>query len=143
MLNVTARLAVRINNLPDWDVDWDDMTPQCRRSELGCDHFLPSLEDADALNEAAVQYTMDFLVQQFESLKGMRHHVPLHQSPHPVRRSSVAPMAILFKDEKYKAETIDIVRQLMEDAALIGNSQVRTCIYAHHASCIHSRHYLR
>ncbi len=124
MLNVTARLAVRINNLPDWDVDWNDTTPQCSRSKLGCDHFLPSTEDADALNEAAVQYTMEFLVQEFDCLRNMKHHVPPHQSPHPVETPDVAPMAILFKDEKYKAETIEIIRQLMEDAALCGNSQV-------------------
>ena len=39
MLNVTARLAVKVQNLPDWEVDWDDITPQCSRSSLTCDNF--------------------------------------------------------------------------------------------------------
>ena len=52
MLNVTARLAVKIINLPDWTVDWNDNTPQCSRSSFDCSNFLPSIEDADALNEA-------------------------------------------------------------------------------------------
>lgn len=124
MLNVTARLAVKIENLPDWDVDWDDVTPQCSRSSLGCDHFLPSTDDADALNEAAIHYTMEFLVQEFDSLSSMKPYVPSRRSPHPVKIPTVAPMSILFKDEKYKAATIEIIRQLMDDANLSGNSQV-------------------
>ena len=28
MLNMTARLAVEIRNLPDWEIDWEDTTPQ-------------------------------------------------------------------------------------------------------------------
>ena len=59
MLNVTARLSVKVNNLPDWEVDWNDLTPQCSRSSLSCDHFLPSTEDATALEESAIQYTME------------------------------------------------------------------------------------
>ena len=115
MLNVTARLAVQIENLPDWDVDWGDTAPQCSRSDLGCDHFLPSIADANVLNEAAIQFTMEFLVEEFDSLKDLKICVP-RQSPHPVKTPTVAPMSILFKDEKYKAETIEIIRQLMEDA---------------------------
>lgn len=129
MLNVTARLALKIENLPDWDIDWCDTTPQCSRSELGCDHFLPSIEDAHALNESALQYTMEFLVQEFDGLKELKHHIPARQSPHPVKKPTVAPMPILFKDEKYKAATIEIIRQLMEDAKLQGTAQVH--IHAH------------
>ena len=33
------------------------------------------------------------------------------------------------RDEKYKAETIEIIRQLMDDAKLSGNSQVCMCNY--------------
>lgn len=43
---------------------------------------------------------------------------------HPQRKATVAPMEILFKDEKYKAETIDILTQLTQDAKLNGNPQV-------------------
>ena len=27
MLNVTARLALKISNLPNWTIDWNDRTP--------------------------------------------------------------------------------------------------------------------
>ena len=43
---------------------------------------------------------------------------------HPAKVPCVAPMSILFRDEKYKAEIIEIIRQLMDDAKLSGNSQV-------------------
>ena len=124
MLNITARLAVRIPNLPDWDVNWDDVTPQQSRSSLGIDDFLPSLSDADALNQAAIQYTMELLVEEFDSLHPLKPLVPALQTPHPVKTPTVAPMPILFRDEKYKAETIEILRQLIVDAKLSGNPQV-------------------
>lgn len=124
MLNVTARLAVKIENLPDWEVDWNDTTPQRSRNSLSCDHFLPSTDDADALNEAAIRYMMKFLVEEFDCLHDLKPHVPCHQNPHPVRSPTVAPMSILFKDEKYKAETIEIIRELMANANLSGNPQV-------------------
>lgn len=109
-----------MEHLPDWEVDWDDITPQCSQSSLSCDTFLPSIDDAKVLEESAIQYTMEILVQ-------VKSCVPARECPHPVRTPSVAPMSILFKDEKYKAETIDIIRQLMEDANLSGRSEV--CAY--------------
>ena len=44
-------------------------------------------------------------------------------------RSNVVPMKILFKDEKYKSETIDILIQLVTDAGLCGKPEVVTCVY--------------
>ena len=41
-----------------------------------------------------------------------------------MRKSVVVPMQALFKDEKYKSETIDILSVLMKDAALTGTPQV-------------------
>ena len=67
---------------------------------------------------------MEFLVDEFPSLSSLKHLVPPRQTLHPCRKATVAPMEILFKDEKYKAETIDILTQLTEDAKLKGNSQV-------------------
>ena len=160
MLNVTARLAVKVNNLPDWEVDWDDLTPQCSRSSLSCDHFLPSTEDATALEESAIQYTMEesaiqytmeesaiqytmeesaiqytmeesaiqytmeVLVQEFDCFKDLKCQVPSRESSHPAKTPTIVPMPILFKDEKYKAATIEIIRQLMKDANLSGRSEV-------------------
>ena len=125
MLNVTARLAVKVQNLPDWEVDWDDITPQCFRSSLTCDNFLPSIDDATALEESALQYTMEFLTQEFDSLSDLKQYSPPRNSPHQSKTPTVAPMCILFKDEKYKADTIEIIRQLMDDANLSGRSEVQ------------------
>ena len=124
MLNVTARLALKISNLPNWTIDWNDRTPQCSRMSLDISHFLPSTEDADALSQAAVHFTMEFLVEEFQSLKGLKSFVPPIQSLHPVSKPTVAPMAILFKDEKYKDKTIEIMQALMEEAKLSGTPQV-------------------
>ena len=38
-------------------------------------------------------------------------------------------MKILFKDEKYKSETIEILQQLMADADLKGHHQVSMITY--------------
>ena len=46
MLNVTARLALKINHLPDWEVDWEDVAP---RNSLTYDTFLPNIDDASAI----------------------------------------------------------------------------------------------
>ncbi len=126
MLNVTARLAVKIVNLPDWTIDWNDNNPQCSRKSLDSSHFLPSIEDADTISRAAITYTMKFLVEEFDHLKDLKCFVPPAQSPHSVTKPTVAPMAILFKDEKYKDKTIEIIQELMEDAKLIGAPQVRS-----------------
>ena len=117
-------LAVKIENLPDRDVDWNDSTPQCPRSSLSFEHFLPSTDDADALHKAATQYIMEVLVEEFDCLHHLKPLVPCRHSPHQVSSPTVAPMAILFKDEKYKAETVEILRELMADAKLSGNPQV-------------------
>ena len=58
MLNATARLAVSIENLPDWDFDWNDCTPQCSRESLTIGDFLPSVDDAMAIKRAAILYTL-------------------------------------------------------------------------------------
>ena len=50
--------------------------------------------------------------------------VPKEECPHPVQKSTVVPMKILMKDEKYTDDTIDILRQLVTDATLSGDAQV-------------------
>lgn len=98
---------------------WDDTTPQCPRSSLSCEHFLPGIDDATALEVSAIQYTMEVLVQEFDCLSDLKHLLPCRKSPHTSKTPTIAPMPILFKDEKYKAETIEIIRQLMKEANLI------------------------
>ena len=46
------------------------------------------------------------------------------ERPHPVQKSTVVPMKVLMKDEKYTDDTIDILRQLVTDATLSGDAQV-------------------
>ena len=78
-------------------------------SALSYSHFMPNEDDAEYLQKCAVQYMMEFLVEHFRSLRHLSHLVPPRQSPHPVRKSTVVPMKILFRDEKYTAETIEIL----------------------------------
>ena len=126
MQNLTSRLAIEINNVPNWDVNWYDNKAQHPRSALSYSHFMPNKDD---LQKCAVQYMMEFLVEHFRSLRHLSHLVPPRQSPHPVRKSTVVPMKILFHDERYTAETIEILSQLPQDANLTGESpQVKLII---------------
>ena len=123
MLNVTTRLAIKMHNVPDWDVDWLDNKPQLPRSALNYTHFIPNEADAECLEKYAVQFMMEFLVENFTSLKHLSHLVPPRQSPHPIQKSTVyQSMKVLFRDEKYTAETIEILAQLTHDARLTGES---------------------
>ncbi len=124
MTNLTSRLAIKIRYLPDFDFDWSDTTPQRTRSSLTIDHFLPSESDSSILRERAVHYIMTFLVENFPDLKHLLKFIPTPEPLHPVLPSEVVPMKILFKDEKYKSETIEILSQLLTDARLSGDQQV-------------------
>ena len=106
MLNLTSRMAVEIQNLPHWEVDWSDNKPQKIRSSLTCSDFLPDEVDATELQKRAVLLVMGILTTEFTSLGDLQKLVPQIESPNPVRKSVVVPMQALFKDEKYKAETI-------------------------------------
>ena len=58
MLNLTSRLAVKIKNLPAFEFDWADTTPQRLRTSLNVDDFLPSEADATVLHQRAVHYML-------------------------------------------------------------------------------------
>ena len=66
MMNVTARLATRIRYMPDFPFDWSDSQRQCQ--SLTADDYLPSTEDASAIEESGVQYLMGFLADNFDDL---------------------------------------------------------------------------
>ena len=86
--------------------------------------FLPSEADAAELKRA-VSYIMNFLVQEFPALTDLKKLLP--RKPETViAKSEVVPMQVLFKDEKYIAETIHILSQLADDAHLSGQTQVNT-----------------
>lgn len=124
MTNLTSRLAIKIRYLPDFDFSWSDTTPQRPRSSLTIDDFLPSEVDTAILRERSVQYMMCFLVETFTNLKDLAELIPPVVPLHPVIKSEVVPMKVLFKDEKYKSVTIEILTQLLVDAELSGNQQV-------------------
>lgn len=130
MLNLTSRLAIRIRNLPPWEFDWCDRTPQRHKESLTLFDFMPSEEDAGELHRRAVQYVMKFLVNEFPNLKDLKAFtedaIPFDDG---LPKCEVAPMKVLFKDEKYIADTIDILTRLMEDAKLTGNPQVCVLVY--------------
>ena len=131
MLNITARLAIRFRHLPDWEFDWSDRSPQRSRQSLGVSDILPSDDDAAQLEQRAITYMMNFLVREFKDLARLSQYVPEEVPLHPVEKSEIVPMKVLFKDEKYTSETIDILAQLTEDATLTGDSQVYIINYAH------------
>lgn len=126
MLNITSRLAIRLRYFPEWEFDWSDDNPQRSRQSLRLEDFLPTEEDATELTTRAIQYTMHFLVNEFSSLKHLRNLLPKYQSLHPVVKTEVIPQTVLFKDEKYIQETIDILSQLIDDGNLNGDPQVVT-----------------
>ncbi len=64
---------------------------------------------------------MRFLTETFTCLKHLAVVIPAEEPLHPVAKSQVVPMKILFKDEKYKSATIEILTQLLDDASLSGD----------------------
>jgi hypothetical protein len=124
MTNLTSRLAVKIRYLPHFDFSWCDTTPQRARSSLTLDNFLPSESDCVILKERAVKFMMTCLVENFPSLSHLRKLIQPPEPLHTVLPSEVIPMKILFRDEKYKSETIEILSQLLIDAGLSGDQQV-------------------
>lgn len=128
---MTARLAVEIRNLPDWDVDWNDTTPQCDPTSLTITDILPSECDGVILRKRAIRHVMHILVEEFPSLANMQTLLPSSDTQ-SIRKSNVVPMKILFKDEKYKSETIDILIQLARDGKLSGKPEVSyASVYTH------------
>lgn len=128
MMNVTARLAVRIRYLPDFPFEWSDTQPQRSHQSLTIDDFLPSKDDALELQHG-IQYLMEFLVENFTDLAHLQKFVPPVEPIHPPEKTEVVPMIILFKDEKLKSDTIDILSQLITDANLDGTPQVHLHVY--------------
>ena len=124
-MNVTARLAVCIQHFLDF-FDWADNQPQRSRQSLTIDDFLPNERDRIVLQERATKYIMEFLVTRFPSLADLKKFLPPKEQVHPVQRSHVVPMKLLFKDEKQKSETFDILSQLLIDGNLKGDNQAST-----------------
>ena len=103
MLNITSRLAVRIRHIPNWNFDWADTQPQMNRNLLTIPDFLSSEADAAQLKKRAVDYIMNFLVQEFPTYSDLKKLLP-GKPETVIAKSEVVPMEVLFKDEKYIAD---------------------------------------
>lgn len=123
MLNLTTRLALRIESVPDW-FDWTDESPQGNRSQLKADDILPSLDDTQALHDRAVIFLQQFMVQKFRDLSELEKFAPIREFNRKTK-TEIVPMKVLFKDEKYAAENVSILRDLIRDANLGGTHQVK------------------
>lgn len=141
MMNITSRLAVRHRYLPEWEVDWSDMQPQRSRDTLTISDFLPNEEDAAELQIRATHFVMRFLTEKFEALTDLKKFAPAITPVYPPKKSEVVPMKVLFKDEKYISETIDILVKLMEDGDLGGTCQVRAGT-GHMHNVMHNNNYV-
>ena len=120
MINATSRLTVNIRYVPN-STNWEDiMTARRTCQSLTINDFTPNDRNGIVLQQYATHYVMGFLVSAFQSLSDLSLFL------HPVDKSVMVPMKILFKDEKYKSETIEILQQLMADADLKGLYQVNT-----------------
>ena len=124
MLNITSRLAVNIRYIPEEQFDWSDNNPQRSIESLTISDFMLSESDAEEMGARAASYIMRFLVSNFSTFKDLKKFAPDEAPLHPVAKTEVIPMKILFRDEKYISETIEILAKLVEDAKLGGEPQV-------------------
>ena len=124
MLNATSRLAISIQHLPEWEVDWDDTKPQKSRRELQLNDILPSEADGEEFHRRAVHFVMQLLVSEFDSLSNLSRYVPPEKPLFPATKTNVVPMRLLFRDEKYTSENVEILKETAKDAGLQGRPQV-------------------
>ena len=120
---MTARLAVEVKHLPPWEVNWCDASPQRDTATLTISDILPNERDGVILKRRAEDFIMQFLVAEFKSLHHLEPLIPPKEG-HSVRKSNVVPMKLLFLDEKYKAETTEILTTIASDAGLTGKPEV-------------------
>ena len=106
------------------EVDWNDTTPQKSRSELTIDDLIPNEADGEEMFVRAVQYVMRFMVTHFKAFAHLKNKVFPLKLPHPVKKSEVAPLKILDKDEKYTQANIEILESFKKDAHMTCNPQV-------------------
>ena len=118
MLNLMSRLAIEIRNIPD-GVDWLDETPQGSRSQLTLLTFYLGLM-MHVLQKRVLVFLQQFLVSEFDDLHDLQPFAPPAHHMAPVQKTEVVPMRILFKDERYVAENIAILGDLVKDACLTG-----------------------
>ena len=124
MCNTTTRLAIGIDHLPPYDFSWEDCTLQKMRNDLTLDEIFPNVDDGRVLFERAVQYTAQVLVEEFPTFSNLRQFVVSPDRSSAVHKSRVIPMKLLFKDEKYTDDNIQILQQYSRECNLTGSPQV-------------------
>ena len=110
MENTTTRLAVQIEKHPPFPFSWDDKSPQKSQSELKEEDIISNEDDGHHLYQRMLNFMMEFLVQECKCPSDLRQFLPAKQHP-TVHRSVVLPMKLLFRDEKYTDENIQIILQ--------------------------------
>ena len=85
--------------------------------------FMLSESDAEEMGARATSYMMRFLVTNFSAFSDLKKFVPDETPLHPVVKTEVIPMKILFRDEKYISETIEILTKLVEDGKLCRDAE--------------------
>ena len=123
MLNVTSRLAIEMRHVPE-DVDWADSSPQSSRTHLTASDILPDVDDTSVLRKRALLYLQHFIVTEFSALSELHQVLPALHPCGVATKTDVVPMKILFRDEKYAAENVEILHDLVKDALLTGADQV-------------------
>ena len=83
-----------------------------------------SESDAEEMSQCAINFMMRFLVTNFSTISDL---TPEERSLHPIVKTEVTPIKVLFRDEKYISETIEILSQLFDEAKLYGEHQVCHC----------------
>ena len=63
-------------------------------------------------------------MEAFPSLDKLKPFIFIRDSAAPVTKSVVVPMKVLFRDEKYTDENIQILQQYIRDCNLSGIAQV-------------------
>ena len=94
------------------------------RNDLTLDEIFPNVEDGRVLFERAVQYTAQVLVEEFPTFSNLRQFVVSPDRSSAVHKSTVIPMKLLFKDEKYTDDNIQILQECSRECNLTGSPQV-------------------
>ena len=71
--------------------------------------FMLSEYEAEGFKQRAILYTAQYIVKEFKSLSDLQKFIPPQSQIHPVVKMEFVPMKVLFKDEKYTSETINIL----------------------------------
>ena len=108
----------------DCEVDCNDTTPQKSHNSLTVVDFLLNESDAAETHERAVRYTMKFMVTTFRTFSDLKQFILDEKSLHPIMKTEVVPMKVLFRDEKYIGETIEIITDIAKDARMYGQPQL-------------------